>query len=188
MAPILPDDHLCPPESEKKPLHRSVVHSHEVSIANVPKVAFQKLQIHLDDPTSVEVDELCPRLCEENPVSHVPLDFSRRRFQNLPVHLHEAVSDELRPAQYEELTEHCTLSPNHLVKSSKLDGHTWKTSFQVALMLSRLRIYDSVIRTLRPIYSDSAIEKAIAVACSRRRYELGSKVSFTVLDYLLSQV
>lgn len=181
LAPILPD-HLCPPESEQNPLHQGVVHSHEVSVANVPKVAFQKLRIHLDDPTSVEVDELCPRLCEENPVLHVPLDFSRRRFQNLPVHLHEAVSDELQPPQNEELTEHRALSPNYSVKSSQLDEHTWKTSFQVALMMSRLRIYDSVIRTLRPIYSDSAIEKAIAVTCSRRRYELGSKGSSDCVD------
>lgn len=186
LAPILPDDHLCPPESEKHPLHRSVVHSHEVSMANVPKVAFQKLRIHLDDPTSVEVNELCPCLCEENPVLNVPLDFSRGKFQNLPAHLHDAsnaaVSVELQPPQYEELTEHCTLSPNCLVKSSKLDGHTWKTSFQVALMISRLRIYDSVIRTLRPFYSDSAIEKAIAVACSRRRYELGNMGSADCVD------
>lgn len=190
MAHTLSDDQLCPAQSEKHPLHQTVVLSHEVSMENVPKVAFQKLRIHLDDPTSSEADELCPSLCEEDTVLNVPLDFSRVKFQNLPVHLEDAsnlaVSDELRPPKFEELTEHCALSPIRQVKAFKLDEHTWKTSFQVALMISRLRIYDSVIRTLRPLYSDNVIEKAITMAFSLRSHESGNHVSFTVPDYLIS--
>ncbi|KAH6764902.1 SET domain protein 25 [Perilla frutescens var. hirtella] len=185
LAPILSDDHLCPEQSEKHPLHQSDVARHEVSQENILKAAFQKLSMHLDDPTSVEVDELCPCLCEENTILNVSLDFSRGEFQNLPVHLYDgdvAVSDELRPPQSEELTEHCALSPIHQVKSSKLDGHAWKTPLQVALMLSRLRIYDSVIRTLRPLYSDNDLDKAIEMACSRRRYELGNNGSADCID------
>lgn len=185
-APTLSDDQLYPAQSEKHPLRQSVL-IHEVSMENVPKVAFQKLRIHLDDPTSSEADELCPSLCEEDTVLNAPLNFSRGKFQNLPVHLEGAgnlaVSDELRPPNSDNLTEHCALSPIRGVKAFKLDDYAWKTSLQVALMISRLRIYDSVIRTLRPLYSHTIIEKAIAMACSLRSHELGNNVSFMVPDY-----
>ncbi|XP_057794307.1 histone-lysine N-methyltransferase ATXR7-like isoform X2 [Salvia miltiorrhiza] len=185
-APTWSDDHLCPAQSEKHPLHQTVVLCHEVSMANVPKVAFQKLRIHLVDPTNIEVDELCPRLCEEDTILDVPLVFSRGVFQNLPVHLEDAsnvaVSDELWPPKSKELTEHCALSPIFQVKASKLDEHMGKTSLQVALMIIRSRIYDSVIRTLRPLYSDDVIEKAIIMACSLRSHELGNDGSADCMD------
>lgn len=181
-VPTLSDDHLCPAQNEKHRLHQRVVLNHEVSMVNVPKAAFQKLHIHLDDTTSIEVDELCPRLCEEDAVINVPLDLSRGIFQNLPVHLegasYEADSDELQPPKSEELTEHCKLSPICHVKASKLDVHAWKTSLQVALMISRMKIYESVIRTLGPVYSDNIIEKAITMSCSLRSYESVKNVSF----------
>lgn len=178
----LSDGHLCPAQNERHHLHQSVVLNDEVSMANVPKAVFQRLHMHLDDTTSTEVDELCPRLCEENAAINVPLDLSRGVFQSLPVHLEGASyladSDELQPPKSEELTEHFKLSPICHVKASKLDAHTWKTSLQVALMISRSKIYESVVGTLRPLYSDNVIEKAITMSCSLRSYGLGKNVSF----------
>ncbi|KAL1540305.1 [histone H3]-lysine(4) N-trimethyltransferase [Salvia divinorum] len=185
-SPTWSDDHLGSAQSEKHPLHQTVALSHEVIMENVPKVAFQRLLIHSDDPTNIEVDELRPCLSEEDRVINVPLDFSRVEFQNLPVHLENAsnvaVIDELQPPKSEELTEHCALSPISQVKVSKVYEHTWRTSLQVALMISRLRIYDSVMRTLRPSYSNDFIEKVITVACSLRSHELGNNGSADCMD------
>ncbi|XP_042015805.1 histone-lysine N-methyltransferase ATXR7-like isoform X3 [Salvia splendens] len=185
-SPTWSDDHLGSAQSIKHPLHQTVALSHEVIMENVPKVAFQKLLIHSDDPTNIEVDELCPCLSEEDRVINGPPDISREQFQNLPVHLENAsnvaVSDELRPPKSEELTEHCALSPITQVKASKVDEHTRRTSLQVALMISRLKIYDSVMRTWRPLYSNDFIEKAITVACSLRSHELGKNGSADCMD------
>ncbi|XP_042014413.1 histone-lysine N-methyltransferase ATXR7-like isoform X4 [Salvia splendens] len=185
-SPTWSDDHLGSAQSKKHPLHQTVALSHEVIMENVPKVAFQKLLIHSDDPTNIEVDELCPCLSEEDRVINGPLDISRVQFLNLPVHLENAsnvaVSDELQPPKSEELTEHCALSPISQVNASKVDEHTRRTSLQVALMISRLRIYDSVMRTWRPSYSNDFIEKAITVACSLRSHELGNNGSADCMD------
>ncbi|KAG6403092.1 hypothetical protein SASPL_135309 [Salvia splendens] len=83
-SPTWSDDHLGLAQSKKHPLHQTVALSHEVIMENVPKVAFQKLLIHSDDPTNIEVDELCPCLSEEDRVINGPLDISRVQFQNLP--------------------------------------------------------------------------------------------------------
>lgn len=185
-ARILSDDHQCPPQFKKNPLHQSVVHHPEVSMTDLSKGAFQKLPVHLDDPTSIEVDELCPDLSEERMEQNVLLHFSRGGFQKLPMHLDDAsniaFSDELRPPQSEEINEHCALSQIWQVKSFKLDVHTWKTTLQVALMISRLRIYDSVMRKLKPLYFDDVIEKSITMTCSLTRYESGNKVGIRVPD------
>ncbi|XP_047954287.1 histone-lysine N-methyltransferase ATXR7 isoform X1 [Salvia hispanica] len=182
-SPTWSDDHLGSAQTKKYPLPQTVALSHEVIM---PKVAFQKLLIHSDDPTNIEVDELCPCLSEEDRVINGPLDISRVQFQHLPVHLENAsnvaVSDELRPPKSEELTEHCALSPISQVNASKVDEHTRRTSLQVALMISRLRIYDSVMRTWRPSYSNDFIEKAITVACSLRSHELGNNGSADCMD------
>ncbi|KAI3465512.1 hypothetical protein Pfo_022175 [Paulownia fortunei] len=178
-AIILSDDRRCPPQFAKYPLNQSFVHRHEVSMTNLSKGAFQKLPMHLDDPTSSKVDELWPALSEESMEQNVVIHFSRGKFQKLPMHLDDASSiaviDELRPPQSEEITEHCALSQIWQIESLKLDGHVCKTTFQVALMISRLRIYDSVMRKLKSLYFDDAVEKAIIMMYSLRRYESRDK-------------
>ncbi|KAL0361967.1 UNVERIFIED_CONTAM: Histone-lysine N-methyltransferase ATXR7 [Sesamum radiatum] len=108
----------------------------------------------------------------------VLLHFTKGSFQKLAMHLDDASSiaviDELRPPQSEEITERCALSQIGQVQSFKLDGRAWKTTFQVALMISRLRIHDHVMKTFESLYDD-AIEKAITTTCSFRRYESPNK-------------
>lgn len=172
---ILSDDHHCPPQNEKYASHQTTVHHHGVSMTDVPKGAFQKLCMHIDDPTCTEVDELCPDLSVERLEC-----FPRGEFQELPMHLNDSCNilddGELRPPQSEETSEDCTLSKSWQVKPFKLDGRLWKTTLQVALMISRLRIHDSVMRTLRPLYIDDVIEKTVTRTCYLRRYESRNKV------------
>ncbi|XP_011083268.1 histone-lysine N-methyltransferase ATXR7-like isoform X2 [Sesamum indicum] len=175
---LFSDDRQHPPQLVKNLSDQSVIHCHEVSVTTLSKSAFQKLPMHLDDPTGIEVDELCPALSEESMEEDVLLHFSKRSFQKLTMHLNDASSiaviDELRPPQSEEITERCSLSQIGQVQSFKLDGHAWKTTFQVALMISRLRIYDYVMKKFESLYDD-AIEKAITATCSFRRYESPNK-------------
>ncbi|KAK6160903.1 hypothetical protein DH2020_004284 [Rehmannia glutinosa] len=178
-AVILSDDRGCPSQFTKYPLLQSFVHSHEVSMTNLSKGVFQKLPMHLDDKTSIVVDELWPTLPEESMEQNVAVLFSREIFKRLPVHLDDAYSnaviDELRPPQSEEITEYCALSQILRVESFKLDGYVSKTTFQVALMISRLKIYECVMRKLKSLYIDDAIEKYIIMTHSLRGYESGYK-------------
>ncbi|KAL6571940.1 hypothetical protein OROMI_012898 [Orobanche minor] len=170
-------DRRCPPQFTNLPLHQGLVHHHEVSMMNLSKGAFLKLPMHLDDRISTEVDELWPTLPEES-INFV-LYFSRRKFEKLPVHLEDdssvSVIDALRPPQSEEITEHRALSQIPKIESCKLDGQVLKTTFQIALMLSRLRIYDCVMSKLKSLYIDNAIEKAMIITCSLRGYTSGIK-------------
>ncbi|PIN01171.1 Histone-lysine N-methyltransferase [Handroanthus impetiginosus] len=176
---ILSDGHQCPPQFRRYLLHQSVVQGQEVRMTNLSKGVFQKLPMHLDDSASIEVDEFCPAHNEESIEQNVPLHFSKGGFQKLPVHLDDASSiaviDELRPPRSEEIVERCALSQIREVESFKLDRHMWKTTFQVALMISRLRIYDCVMRKLKSLYFDDAIQKAMISICSLRRYESRNK-------------
>ncbi|KAL0313799.1 UNVERIFIED_CONTAM: Histone-lysine N-methyltransferase ATXR7 [Sesamum angustifolium] len=173
---LLSDDRQHPPQLAKNLSDQSAIHCHEVSMTTLSKSAFQKLPMHLDDPTDIEVDELCPALSEESMEEDVL--FSKGSFQKLAMHLDDASSiaviDELRPPQSEEITEHCALSQIGQVQSFKVDGHAWKTTFQVALMISRLRIYDYVMKKFESLYDD-AIDKAITATCSFRRSESPNK-------------
>ncbi|GER31996.1 histone-lysine N-methyltransferase SETD1B [Striga asiatica] len=159
-----------------KLLSQGGVHRHEVSMTNLSKGLFRKLPMHLDDQTSTEVDELWPAQPEESVEQNVPLHFSRREFEKLPVHLEDgsdiAVADGLRPPEVEEIT-HCASSHTLLVESFKLDEQVSKTIFQVALMISRQKIYECVRSKLKSLYIDDAIEKAITMTCSFRG--IGSK-------------
>ncbi|KAL8523875.1 hypothetical protein ACS0TY_013726 [Phlomoides rotata] len=180
-ALILSDDHHCPPQIERNALNQTTVHCHGVSMANAPKGAFQKLSMHIDDPTCTEVDELCPDLSEDRMEQNDSLRFPRGEFQELPMHLddtcHTLDDSELRPPQSEETSEDFALSKSCLVQPFKLEGHSWKTTLQVALMISRLRIHDSVMRTSRSLYFDDVIEKAVTRTCYLRKYESGNKGS-----------
>ncbi|KAL3618427.1 hypothetical protein CASFOL_038748 [Castilleja foliolosa] len=171
---ILSDDRRCPPQSTNHPLHQCVAHRHEVSLTNLSKDAFQKLPVHLDDRDNTEVDEFCPTLHEESMRKNDVLHFPRREFDKLPVHLEDAnrsvVIDELRPPQYEEISERCSLSQILQVESLKLNGQFLKTSFQIALMTSRMKIHDCVMSELKSQYIDDAIAKAIKRPCSSWRY------------------
>ncbi|XP_011083373.1 histone-lysine N-methyltransferase ATXR7 [Sesamum indicum] len=182
---LFSDDRQHPPQLVKNRSDQSVIHCHEVSMTTLSKSAFQKLPMHLDDPTGIEVDELCPALSEESMEEDVLLHFSKRPFQKLTMHLDDAstiaVIDELRPPQSEEIIERCALSQIGQVQSFKLDGHAWKTTFQVALMISRLRIYDYVMKKFESL-CDDAIEKAITATCSFRRYESPNKVTVRCMN------
>ncbi|KAG8377169.1 hypothetical protein BUALT_Bualt08G0000100 [Buddleja alternifolia] len=175
---LLSDERQCTSKFAKVRLHQSFVHRHEVFMTNLSKGAFQKLPVHLNDAI-IEVDELWPAPSEENMEQNVPLHFSRGQFQNLPMHLDDsrsiAVIDELRPLQFKEITEHCALSQIWEVQSFKLHGQARKTMFQVALMLSRQRIYDWVMRKLKSLYVDEAIRKAMTMSSSLRRYKSSNK-------------
>ncbi|KAG8373274.1 hypothetical protein BUALT_Bualt11G0006800 [Buddleja alternifolia] len=175
---LLSDERQCTSQFAKVPLHQSFVHRHEVFMTNLSKGAFQKLPVHLDDAI-IEVDELWPAPSEENMEQNVPLHFSRGQFQNVPMHLDDsssiAVIDELRPLQFKEITERCALSQIWEVQSFKLHGQARKTMFQVALMLSRQRIYDWVMRKLKSLYVDDAIRKAMTMSSSLRRYKSSNK-------------
>ncbi|KAL0440577.1 UNVERIFIED_CONTAM: Histone-lysine N-methyltransferase ATXR7 [Sesamum latifolium] len=188
---LLSDDCQHPPQLAKNLSDQSLIHCHEVSTTTSSKSAFEKLPMHLDDPTGIEVEELCPSLSEESMEQDVLLHFTKGSFQKLAVHLDDASSiaviDELRPPQSEEITESCTLSQIGQVQSFKLDGHAWKTTFQVALMISRLRIYDYVMKTFESLYDD-AIEKAITATCSFRRYESPNKARKKRLRFQRSKI
>ncbi|KAG8373275.1 hypothetical protein BUALT_Bualt11G0006900 [Buddleja alternifolia] len=175
---LLSDERQCTSQFAKVPLHQSFVHRHEVFMTNLSKGAFQKLPVHLDDAI-IEVDELWPAPSEENMEQNVPLHFSRGQFQNLSMHLDDsssiAVIDELRPLQFKEITERRALSQIWEVQSFKLHGQARKTMFQVALMLSRQRIYDWVMRKLKSLYVDDAIRKAMTMSSSLRRYKSSNK-------------
>ncbi|CAA0806963.1 Histone-lysine N-methyltransferase ATXR7 [Striga hermonthica] len=161
-----------------KLLSQGGVHHHEVSMTNLSKGVFGKLPMHLNDQTSTEVDELWPSQPEESVEQNVPLHFSRREFEKLPVHLEDgsdiAVVDGLRPPELEEIT-YCASSHTLLVESFKLDEQVSKTIFQVALMIIRQRLYECVRRKLKSLYIDDAIEKALTMTCSFRGIASGSK-------------
>ncbi|KAL8058173.1 hypothetical protein ABFS82_03G001300 [Erythranthe guttata] len=172
------DDDRCPAQYPKDPLHQRVLHLPNVSLTNLSKGAFQKLPMHLDDAT-VDLDELWPAACEESMEQNVSSHFSSEKFRNLPMHLDDAstipVIDELRPPQSKEVTEHYASSQICRLPLFKLGGHAWKTTFQVALMISRVRIYDCVMRKIKSICLDDAIEKAVTMMQSMRRNESGKK-------------
>lgn len=185
-ALILSDDHRCQPQYARDLLHESVLHSHEVPMSKLSKGAFQKLPMHLDDSTSFRLDELWPTPSEEIMEKNVSLHFSSEKFQKLPMHLDDASSvtviDELQPPKSEEISERYALSKIRQVHSFKLGWYTWKTTLQVALMISRLKIHEIVMKELKSIYLDDAIEKAMTMKQSLRRYQSGKKVVLNVSD------
>lgn len=117
---------------------------------------------------------------------NVSLHFSSEKFQKLPMHLDDASSvtviDELQPPKSEEISERYALSKIRQVHSFKLGWYTWKTTLQVALMISRLKIHEIVMKELKSIYLDDAIEKAMTMKQSLRRYQSGKKVVLNVSD------
>ncbi|KAL2529826.1 histone-lysine N-methyltransferase ATXR7 [Forsythia ovata] len=147
----------------------------DVSTSHLSKCAFQKLPVHSDDANTFELDELCPPQPEESTEHYVPSHFSKGAFEKLPVHLNDAcnmeVLDELCPPQLEKSMEHCVPSQNCQLRSVKLDECTSNVNFQVALMMSQQRIYDSVLSKLKLSLVDDAIEKALTIWCSSRRHE-----------------
>ncbi|KAL3830573.1 hypothetical protein ACJIZ3_019375 [Penstemon smallii] len=156
------DDRQCAAQVARQPLNQSVVHYHEVSMTNLSKSAFHKLPMHIDDVTCTEVDELSPDPCRESMEQYYPLHLS---FQKLPMHSDESSAiasiDELRPPQSAEVIEHCALSQIRKVHSFELGEHIWKTTFQVALMTTRQRLYDCVMGHFKPLYVNEAIDKSI---------------------------
>ncbi|XP_073139885.1 histone-lysine N-methyltransferase ATXR7 isoform X2 [Henckelia pumila] len=148
--------------------------SPEVFITSLSKGAFQKLPVHLDDKNNVEVDRLRPVLYEET-MEHCSLSrFSLEAFQNLPVHVNDACDiqvDGLRPPQLEGFTDFSTLSQICQAPSFEKYEQTWKTALQVVLMISRERIYQSVMSGLKQLYVDDTIEKEIMMWLSSRKLE-----------------
>ncbi|XP_051137719.1 histone-lysine N-methyltransferase ATXR7 isoform X2 [Andrographis paniculata] len=187
-AQILSNDPQCQSKLVKHPSHKKTDHSCQISATNLSRAAFQKLPVHLDDSPSVEVDELFPDLLEENRKQNLLLH-CRREFQNLPMHLDNVsdsvdieVVDELRPPKSAEVTKQCVLPPTREVSSLQLDCPTLKTTYQVALMMSRSRIHECIVQKLKSLYFDDAIEKALKSTCFPKRYRSTSKVTVDLLN------
>ncbi|KZV31343.1 hypothetical protein F511_05447 [Dorcoceras hygrometricum] len=160
-------------QSAEAKLCQDAFHSPAVFMTNFSKSAFKKLPVHLDDRDNVEVDVLRPVSSEET-MAHISFSqFSQEAFQNLPVHINDACSieDGLRPPQLEEYTDLWTLTQICQAPSFEKYGETWKTTLQVVLMMSRERIYQSVMSGLKQIYVNDTIEKKIRMRLTSRRLE-----------------